>query len=237
MEEIRAQRNFSVAQHVKESLQRAIVRGTFSPGHRIKEEDIASQLHVSRAPVREAFKELETEGLLRREPRKGVYVTEITARDAWEIYQLKIPLYSWATLHAMDKMDDMAYERLEEVVREMERSVGTTPVDLSRYQHFHRLFHRIPIDIADNRRLKEIMQRLDNQISRLSFVSLHDRDHLIRNCRYHRHILEAMKRKDTTGAEALISEHILEALDNLQGMMRKLYGPLDSASWEDANGK
>ncbi len=80
----------SIVDYAKNFIEQCIVTGELSPGQRIKEEEIAKKLEISRPPVREAFKILEAEGLIRRNPRRGVFVTEITSKDVWEIYTLKM---------------------------------------------------------------------------------------------------------------------------------------------------
>ncbi len=206
----------SLVDYAKHYLEGCIITGRMSPGQQIKEEVVASRLGVSRPPVREAFKVLESEGLIERKPRRGVFVSEITEKDIWEIYTLKMALYSLAASLAIEKISDRGIKRLEKVVQKMEECVQNEPSAVIRYQTLNEAFHNITIDIAGHERLKKIAAGLQNQVKRFSYKSLADRRHLLSSCRYHRQILESIKSKDKDMAERLNREHILKGLHVLQ---------------------
>ncbi len=94
----------SIVDRTVKHLEDMIIKGKLLPGQQVKEQEIADRLGVSRPPVREAFKLLEAEGLVRREPRRGVFVTELSDEDIWEIYTLKTALYTLAVTLAIDKL-------------------------------------------------------------------------------------------------------------------------------------
>lgn len=206
----------SLVDHAKQYLENGIVKGSFLPGQQIKEEQIASHLGFSRPPIREAFKILEAEGLLTRKPNRGVFVSTIDADDIWEIYSLKMALYGLAARLAIEKISDRGIRRLEREVEKMEECVRSEPTDLVKYQTLNETFHNVTIEIAGHERLKKIAASLQNQVKRFSYKSLADRNHLQSSCRYHREILEAIKRKDKDAAERLNREHILKGLHVLQ---------------------
>ena len=83
----------SIVDSARKYLETCIIRGEYKPGQQVKEQEVASSLGISRPPIREAFKILEAEGFLRREPRRGVFVSDLTGIDISEIYTLKIALY------------------------------------------------------------------------------------------------------------------------------------------------
>src|SRR5512139_1445768 len=74
----------SIVDHTAKALEDMIVKGKLKPGQKVKELEISTRLGISRPPLREAFKILESEGLVRREPRRGVFVSELKDRDIWE---------------------------------------------------------------------------------------------------------------------------------------------------------
>lgn len=74
---------------VLERLRKAIMDGSFEPGDRLVETSIAEGMGVSRTPVREAFRQLEIEGLAENVPRKGTIVKGISKRDILEIYEIR----------------------------------------------------------------------------------------------------------------------------------------------------
>ena len=120
----------SLVDLAKRHIQLWIIKGEYQPGQRLKEEEISARLDISRPPVREAFKFLEAEGLVIRKPRRGVFVSEMTAKDVWEAYTLKATLYEMATELALDKMTARQIVELESIVKKMEDCANAEPVDL-----------------------------------------------------------------------------------------------------------
>ncbi len=199
----------SIVDRTVKRLEDMIVKGKLLPGQQVKEQEIADRLGVSRPPVREAFKLLEAEGLVRREPRRGVFVAELSDQDIWEIYTLKTSLYTLAAVLAIDKLTAAGVEKLERIVVQMEALVhGKEQPDIIRYEELNNLFHDTTALIAGHGRLKKIQQSINNQVKRMAYRSLADRRHLEQSCRYHREILDAIKARDKVRAEALTREHI-----------------------------
>ena len=217
----------SIVDSARKHLETQIIRGELRPGQQIKEQEVASSLGISRSPLREAFKILEADGLLRREPRRGVFVSELSSLDIWEIYTLKIALYGLAVKLAMDNMTTADLERLEGIVDEMEEVVSREKdPDIIRYEELNQLFHETTASIAGNRRLLRMQQSLNNQIKRISFRSYADPKHLKDSCRYHRRIIKAIKSGDKEAAERLTREHILKGLAVHQKMNAQEGGPV-----------
>ena len=77
---------------VCENIRQAIIDGTFSPGERLMEIQLADEMGVSRTPVREAIRKLEQEGFVVMIPRRGTYVADISIKDITEIYEIRISL-------------------------------------------------------------------------------------------------------------------------------------------------
>ena len=203
----------SIVDRTVKRLEDMIIKGKLLPGRQVKEQEISDRLGVSRPPVREAFKILEAAGLVRREPRRGVFVAELTDQDIWEIYTLKTALYTMAATLAIDKLTATGVEKLEKIVGQMEALVrGNERPDIIRYEELNNLFHETTALIAGHGRLKKAQQSLNNQIKRMACRSLADRGHLERSCRFHREILNAIKAKDKLRAGALTREHILKGM-------------------------
>ena len=212
----------SIVDHTAKALEDMIVKGKLRPGQKVKEQEISTRLGISRPPLREAFKILESEGLIRREPRRGVFVSELKEKDIWEIYTLKVALYTLGVTLAMDKITNGEVEKLEKVVDQMEKSaLGDAGPDIMKYEELNNLFHEMTANIAGHARLKKIQQSLNNQIKRIAYRSFGDKRHLEMSCKYHRKILDAIKAKDRAKAEQLTREHILRGLQ-VQEKMKTL---------------
>ncbi|MBW2486208.1 MAG: GntR family transcriptional regulator [Deltaproteobacteria bacterium] len=208
----------SLVDLAKRHIQLWIIKGEYRPGQRLKEEEISARLDISRPPVREAFKFLEAEGLVMRKPRRGVFVSEMTAKDVWEAYTLKATLYEMATELALDNISDPQIAELESFVEKMEECAFAAPVNLLGYQEHHQEFHNRILLISGNERLKKISASIHLQICRFSYKSLQDEAHLNASIRYHRRILDALKKKNKSLACKLMKDHVLEALDVLLDM-------------------
>ena len=205
----------SLVDLAKRHIQLWIIKGEYQPGQRLKEEEISARLDISRPPVREAFKFLEAEGLVIRKPRRGVFVSEMTAKDVWEAYTLKATLYEMATELALDNMTARQVVELESIVKKMEDCANAEPVDLLGYQKHHQEFHDKIILISGNERLRKISASIHLQVCRFSYKSLQNNAHLNSSIRYHRRIITALKEKNKSLACKLMKNHVLEALDVL----------------------
>jgi DNA-binding GntR family transcriptional regulator len=208
----------SIVDLAKRRMELWIIKGEYAPGQKLKEEEIALRLGISRPPIREAFKALETEGLVVRKPRRGVFVTEMTAKDVWEAYTLKAALYEMAAELAMDTISINQISDLDAVVRQMEACIKMGSGDLLQYQKYHQSFHDKIMVISGHDRLKKISVSIHNQVGRFSYKSLQNKSHLQSSVRYHRRIIDAIKAKDKTLACRLMKEHVLKALDVLLSM-------------------
>ena len=205
----------SIADLAKGRIQVWIIKGEYEPGQQLKEEEIAARLNISRPPVREAFKMLEAEGLVIRRPRRGVFVSKMTRQDVWEAYTLKAALYELSVDLAMNVITGRQIEELESIVQLMEDVVATEPVNLLRYQEHHQDFHHKIMLISGHDRLKKISASIHNQVSRFSYRSLQNRDHLHASVRHHRDIFNAVRSKKRVLACDLMKAHVLEALEVL----------------------
>lgn len=208
----------SIVDYTKQYVEKGIIKGEWVLGQQIKEEEIASRLDISRPPIREAFKILEAEGLVKRIPRRGVFVSEITKEDIWEIYTLKAALHGLATRLAIDKISEKEVRKLDNILQLMEKCVEKEPSDLIEYQNLNESFHFMMIDIAGNARLKRIAASLSNQTKMIHYRYLRKREHLLSSYQFHRKILEAIKSKQKALAERLTRKHIQLAMKVLYSM-------------------
>ena len=203
----------SVTDIIREYIEKSIYSGKFKPGSKVTEAQVAAALQISRPPIREAFKLLEAEGLILRIPRRGVFVAEISAQDAWEIYMLKAELYAFSITLSFDRLTMSDISRMERLVEAMEECVRSDPPRILAYQELNASFHDVPTEAAGHQRLKHVLQRLHNQIRYFSYQTLSDPDHIENSCRYHRKICEAFKSGDLAETIRLSREHVLAALN------------------------
>ena len=142
-------------------LRDAIISGQFAPGTHLNESEIAKQMAVSRIPIREAIKKLEQEGLVVRQPNKGVYVISFTAQDVREIFSLRARLEEMAFEWAIHKMTAEDLTELRMLLSEQK-----VAVDARQYDQLARLdlrFHELICLKAGHSRLLKIWYELHAQ--------------------------------------------------------------------------
>jgi len=129
----------TTAQHALEGLRRAIVTGRLGPGQRVPQEELAGQLGVSVAPVREALRILEQEGQVTYLPRRGYFVTALEIGDLEEIYELRSILESRAARRALAALDEQGFERIVLAARDCADAAdaGNVTAELEANRRFH----------------------------------------------------------------------------------------------------
>jgi DNA-binding GntR family transcriptional regulator len=190
--------------HLKVSnvIREAIIRGDFKPGERLKQSDLADTLGVSRMPVREAFRKLESEGLIELEPHKGAIVKSIQVNDIEEIYTLRAELEKMAVYQSIDYFSESDLKQLNELVNNMDAAE-----DVEDFVLYNIEFHKLLIKRCN-------WNRLNTFISTLWSGFPQQTPHLIKgqtktSNKEHRQIVEAIMKKDKEKAGDLVSEHIL----------------------------
>lgn len=129
----------SAANQVADRIREAIVSGALQPGSRLPETQLASQLGVSRIPVREALSRLEAEGLVKRVPYKGPVVVELTVQQVTESFVLRSLLEGFAAEAATPLLSDGDLAALRRLISELERRVEEGRFD--ELPELHRDFH------------------------------------------------------------------------------------------------
>ncbi|HAA47289.1 MAG TPA: hypothetical protein DCE03_02200, partial [Synergistaceae bacterium] len=104
---------------VYETLREAIFRKELKPGDKLVENDLAEKLDVSRTPVREALRMLESEGLIERNPRKGLFVKGFTAEDVMEIYSIRQALEALAIRICCQRITEDEVAELKDLYAKM----------------------------------------------------------------------------------------------------------------------
>jgi DNA-binding GntR family transcriptional regulator len=152
------------------ALREAIVEGVVAPGSRLSEVQIAKQLNVSRTPMREAFAQLEREGLVTVLPRIGAFVRSVSVRDVEEIYTVRSALECLAVQVAADRMTALGRAQLDDVVESMRASLEAD--DPSSYVDALDRFYTVVMTIADNKTLQESHAALIGPVRRVRRIAM-----------------------------------------------------------------
>ena len=202
LEEVKPLRDRIVA-----SIRDSIIAGKIKPGERLLEPDVAKMLGVSRTPLREAFLQLEAEDFVRVTPRRGAVVSELSVKDAEEIYVVKSALESLAARLASAVMTDDIVDKLVSVNDQMEKKAKAKEPDYRALLDLNSMFHRIIVETTKNEKLMQIVNHLRNQTLRYNFIYLSVLSHLEQSIEEHRQIIDALCRRDGAAVEILMKNH------------------------------
>lgn len=206
---------------VQRELERRILEGDLSPGDKLNEGDLAGELNVSRGPVREAFRALEEAGLVRTEKNRGVFVRQVSLREADEIYEVRAGLDRMIGRLAAVRATVRDVADLRQMLKRMQQAARAKDVDA--YYPLNVLFHDRLAEVSGNATLAGVYRRLVNELH------LYRRETLARNAqnfptsiREHAGIVEAIARGDADAAGNLLHQHALESRDRLHRALDKV---------------
>ena len=194
--------------HVFQSLRNAIIAGRFSNEERLNERDLARELGVSTTPLKEALRQLEAEGLVRTEARRGVYVT-FGAQQAEEMSLARAALESMIARQAAKRASDEDVNMLRHLVREMETatSSGDVEVLIELNELFHSQIHEA--SGCDYLRRLQGKQQMYNYTTRVALLG--EAEERGRALVEHRAIAEAIAVSDQDAAERIMRDHIVRS--------------------------
>ncbi|EMF57031.1 FCD domain-containing protein [Streptomyces sp. SID5476] len=185
-----------------------IIRGDMEPGAPLSELALAEEFGVSRTPVREALKQLQTEGLVEIRPRVGTFVTTPSRREITELFTMK-ELLEGAAARLLARRGRVAeIDLLERNLREADEAVKRD--NRERYAELVQDFHDLLIAGADNSKLEAHYRMLMNQLAypRLVNTSLSRPGRALQSDREHHLVLELILDKDGDSAEQVMREHV-----------------------------
>ncbi len=194
----------TLREKIVETIRGAIVNGKLPPGTRVAEPELADRFGISRTPIREAFRQLESEGFLTVVPRKGAVVASLSAQDISDFYDLKSLLEGEAARLAVKTLGPKDIERMEAVNRQIESA--SQRKDIKRVLALHNEFHDIFLQAAGNEKLHAIVQNLVMQFQRFRLI-LAMPGRIEGSIRQHREIIEAFRKKDPDLAEDLVRKN------------------------------
>lgn len=198
----------------------AIIDGRLAPGERLKEVELATELGISRTPVREALLVLQTEGLVEAVPNRGATVRAHTAEDLDDLYQLRALLEGYAARRAATRIAEKDVARLHASCERFDALRENDDLrDLVKENVF---FHRTILEIARSDRLTSMVRKvIELPLVYKSYIWYSpDQKHI--SAHYHRQIVNALMARDAERAELIMKEHVYEARDLLVAHVRDL---------------
>jgi len=200
-----------------QTLREAILNGRLPSGARLRQTDLAAQLHISRTPVREALGRLQHEGLVELLPRGGVRVALLDLEEAVELYDLREVLDGLAARLAARRASARSVAVLERALDRMARCL--TRANPSQWFTAHVLFHEEIFRAAGNRRLRMLLPVVRLSIRHFHPLLLRTRHRLGQAYLEHRRIFDAIATHDPEAAEREARSHIASATEIVLELM------------------
>jgi DNA-binding GntR family transcriptional regulator len=198
----------SLADQVYEHLRTDIIRGTLSPGQKLVELEIATQMGTSQGPVREALQRLEHDGLVERWARSATFVTAISTDEVYELFYVRSVIEGFAIGRTAHHITPAQCEELQGLVQRME-SAGRE-ADILTLSEYDMEFHRLICEWSGSASLLRGWLSLSNQIQRF-VVHSHPRYYpdLIEVGTRHQPIVDGLRAHDTKKASQTLQDHIM----------------------------
>ena len=196
----------SLSEKVYQYLRDRIAEGFYHTGDTLIEMQVASELGVSRTPVREALKKLELEDLVASHPNRGVIVKGFTEQDYDDAFAIRCLLEGQAAYWAAERISASQLQELANIVDLME--FYTVRKDAARLAHLDNQFHEIVYQASCSRTILHVMPSLHHSILSARQASLTDPGRAEESLSEHREILDALSRHDADLAKARMEEHV-----------------------------
>jgi DNA-binding GntR family transcriptional regulator len=191
-----------------DALVAAIRNGRHRPGDRLREEELAADLDMSRTPVREALGRLATRGLVEARAGRGLVVTTLSAQAVLELYAMREVLEGTAARLAAQQATDIEIEALTLLADDFGKAKGSPAA----FAQANRVFHARLYDAARNRFLLQALNDLQDAIALLPRTTFAIAGRSAAAVEEHAAIVDAMRARNPDKAEATARAHIRAAL-------------------------
>ncbi|HVW42544.1 MAG TPA: GntR family transcriptional regulator [Amycolatopsis sp.] len=200
----------STAAIIARQLREAIMNGSLPPGTQLAETELAGQFQVSRGPLREAMQRLVSEGLLRSERHRGLFVIDLEAEDIHDIYSARLAIERAAVLAVLGGDRAAAAACLEQAVQEMAEASDEHAVSEADIR-----FHEALVEASGSKRLVRMSRTLLIEtrmcVSALRRTYGSDEERVTE----HKRITEAIRDGDQEAAVSLLEAHMEDAVQRL----------------------
>jgi len=197
---------FSRGEKAYDTLFAAIQDGTLQPGARLREVELAEWIGISRTPVREALGRLEGEGLVARDPHRGMIVARLDPDMVTELYYMREVLEGTAAGLAARHATDAEISTLRAIA---DRDRNTR--DTARLAENNRVFHDALYRAAHNRYLVKTLNTLRQSMALLGQTTLAMPGRSATALEEHRRLIRAIEKRDSEAATKAAREHIRAA--------------------------
>ncbi len=194
-----------------------ILSGEFAAGTRLKSEQLAESLGISRMPIREALRQLHAEGLIELRPNRGAVVTSLSANDVQELFEIRAVLEGLAARLACAHLNDEHLADLEDLGSRMERANKDPQVWLKRHEELHEALS------ARSQRPRLIQQLRTARGALFPYIRMYIAVyHQVEvQGAEHKVLLEIAKRRNPDLLEAAMRDHVLSTAKCVTDFLRR----------------
>lgn len=207
----------SLGNKIFDLLRDRILNEEYEHGQKLNELSLASELKISRTPIREALKQLELEGLVESIPNKGVYVKGFSPRDIDDMFEIRLALEGLAIQLAIERMDEIHLAKIKEVYELME--FYTLKKDQEKINDLNILYHETIYQATQSQYFEQLLKDIHYYVSVTSRHSITQPERLDTAIKEHKEILDAIESKDKKLAKETIQKHIKKT----QMLVRQYY--------------
>jgi DNA-binding GntR family transcriptional regulator len=205
-----AARKLATHEFVAEVLREAITTGHLRANQPLPQDEIAAQLNVSHIPVREALRQLQSEGLVAYQPNRGAQVNALGPDEIREIYEIRAILETAAIRRAVSRLTGAELQRAGGIL-----SAAEAPSDGAEWGSLDVDFHELIYRLDDRPRLRELINGLLRRVDRYWLMLGLMLTHREEFEREHRALLEAVAARDGDRAAELLGRHLVGAANRL----------------------
>jgi DNA-binding GntR family transcriptional regulator len=201
------------SEHVYIELRELILSHELKYGQLVNENDLTTKLGVSRTPVREALKKLETKKLVKIIPHRGAFVLGINDKGIEEIFMIRQSLEGTCGYIATDIINEENLNKIEEKLVQAEKYCENG--DLAEAAETGKFIHELIVNIVGNERIIEILNDYSESLHYLDKIAINIEGRVKQSNQEHRLIFEALKRREPENVRRCIEEHMISTRRDL----------------------
>jgi len=192
---------------VADRIRHMIQKGLLKEGDRIVENRLCEEMGVSRTPLREALRILNSEGLIDLAPNKGAYVAKPSLEEIREMFHVMSILEGACARAATERMTETDFQKIEKLHEKLEQHHKMR--DHEKYLKVNQRYHSLIQELAGNKTLNEVIIGLRQKILLYRYRQLYQPERFDKSMAEHRVILEAFRRRDPAAAEEAMKTHLM----------------------------
>lgn len=207
-------------QLVVETIREKILSGEFKAGESLRQAALATELNVSRIPVREALLQLEGEGLVVFEPHKGATVTELNAKHVDELFELRAMLEGRLLAASLPLLTSEKLDEAAETLAKLDKALGTENA-ANKWSELNSSYHNCLYSAANHPQTQDLVNTLNKNADRYIRMHLLWAGGISKAGPEHNQLLAFCKTGDIDQAVAVLKHHILSSRDEIKAFLEQ----------------